>query len=253
MLRAGACQTPELLSDVPAALAVVESFADQAPGVDLLLFPECFLQGYLTTGDHLARTAYELGSPEFGEILARLAPLRQTLVLGLIERDGSRFFNSAVVITRGEVTGVYRKTHLTPGEQTFTAGAAYPVFDLNGVRFGINICYDTRFPAAAKAVAAQGAQVLFVPSQNMMGRAKAELWQPRHNAIRGERARETGMWLISADVTGERGAGRIGLGPTSVIRPDGVVVAQVPLHTVGMVKAEVGGRARGPCRTESRA
>ena len=241
MLRVGACQTPELLEDVPAALAVVESFAaaEQATGVDLLLFPECFLQGYLVTGDYLARTAFDLDSPEFGDVLARLAPLRQTLVLGLIERDGSRFFNAAVVITRGELIGVYRKTHLTAGERAFTPGAEYPVFDLNGVRFGLNICHDTRFSDAARAVAAQGAGLLLVPAQNMMGRAKADFWRPLHNAIRAERARETGMWLISADVTGERDGQRVGLGPTSVISPDAVVVAQVPLTTVGMVTADI--------------
>ena len=244
MLRIGACQTPELLEDVPAALAMVESFAARAPEVDLLLFPECFLQGYLVSEDHLARTAFDLGSPEFGEVLARLAPLRQTLVLGVIERDGSHFFNAAVVITRGEVTGVYRKTHLVIGERTFTAGSEYPVFDLNGVRFGINICYDTQFSEAARSVSAQGAGLLLVLSQNMMGREKAEFWQPMHNAIRAERARETGMWLASADVTGQRDDQRIGLGPTSVISPDAVVVAQVPPNTVGMVTAEIRPPAR---------
>ena len=240
MLRIGACQTPELLEDVPAALTMVESFAAQAPEVDLLLFPECFLQGYLVSPSYVAGNAFALDSPEFGEVLGRLAPLRPTLVLGVIEQDGPHYFNSAVVITRGEITGVYRKTHLVLGEQTFTAGSEYPVFDLDGVRFGINICYDTRFSEAARSVAAQGADLLLVLSQNMMDRQKAEFWQPMHNAIRAERARETGMWLASADVTGRRGADRIGLGPTSVISPDAVVVAQVPAHTVGMVTAEIG-------------
>ncbi len=227
---------------MPAALTVMESFAsaEQAAGLDLLLFPECFLQGYLASPEHLARNAFDLASPRFGEVLARLAPLRQALVVGVIERDGSRFFNSAVVIARGSLLGVYRKTHLTLGERAFTAGADCPVLDLNGVRFGLNICYDTRFSAVSKAVAARGAALLLVLSQNMMGRSKAEFWQPMHNAIRAERARETGMWVISADVTGERDEERIGLGPTSVISPDAVVVAQVPAQTVGMVTAEVG-------------
>ena len=241
-MRIGACQTPELLADVPGALATVASFARraEASGVDLLVFPECFLQGYLVTPDHLDRYAFELGSPAFGEILSCLAAIGQTLVLGVIERRREQFFNSAVVITRGEVAAVYRKTHLTAGESAFTEGNDYPVFDLDGVRFGVNICYDTRFPGAARAVADQGAQVLLVPAQNMMRRDKAEIWRPRHNAIRAERARETGLWLISADVTGQRDEQRIGSGPTSVIDPAGRVVAQVPTDTTGMVTADVG-------------
>lgn len=241
-LRIGACQTPEVLDDVPAALAVVESFATAAAAadLDLLLFPECFLQGYLVTPEHVSRTAFDLGSAAFGEILTRLATIKQTLVLGVIERQGDRFFNSAAVISGGAVVGVYRKTHLTSGERLFAPGTSYPVFDIDGIRCGINICYDTRFSEAAQAVAAQGASVLLVPAQNMMRRRSAEFWKPLHNAIRAERARETGMWLISADVTGQRDDQRIGYGPTSVISPQAEVIAQVPLMTVGLVTAEVG-------------
>jgi hypothetical protein len=46
------------------------------------------------------------------------------------------------------------------------------------------------------------------------------------------------MWLMSADVTGERGES-IGLGPTCIINPAGKIVAQVPLGEVGMVTADI--------------
>ena len=99
--------------------------------------------------------------------------------------------------------------------------------------------YDTNFPEAAKAVAEQGSRVLLVPSQNMMKLQAAETWKRRHNAIRAERVRETGMWLVSADVTGARDGSRIGYGPTSVMNPHAYVVAQVPTMTVGMVVADI--------------
>lgn len=53
----------------------------------------------------------------------------------------------------------------------------------------------------------------------MMPRDKAVWWQHRHNQIRACRARESGMWLVSADVTGDRDESRTGLGPTCVINP----------------------------------
>ncbi|MCP2322124.1 putative amidohydrolase [Hamadaea flava] len=238
-LRVAACQTPEILGDVDAALTCVEDFARRAGDADLLLFPECFLQGYLVEADHLTRYALDLGSAEFAAVCRRLAPIRPTLVLGIIERREDRLLNSAVVLDRGELSGCYRKTHLVPGEALFEPGDAYPVFDRNGVRFGINICYDAQFPAAAAAVAAQDADVLLLPTQNMMRRENAERWKPRHNEIRRQRVSETGMWLVSADVTGERGAERVGYGPTCAINPDGEVVAQVPLMTVGHVTVEI--------------
>jgi 5-aminopentanamidase len=230
-MRIGACQTPEIIADVDRATDVVREFAGRADA-DLLLFPECFLQGYLVTEEHVHEHALELRSTG---PLRRLAGIRPLLVLGLIERDGDRFYNTAVVVDDGRIAGRYRKTFLTSGESIFTPGDDYPVFEHGGVRFGINICYDMQFPAAAAGVAANRADVLLVPAQNMMPRDKAAYWQDRHNEIRGRRARETGLWIASADVTGERGRERIGLGPTGFLDPGGRIVAQVPAGEVGMV------------------
>jgi predicted amidohydrolase len=232
-MRVGACQTPEILGDVDAALRIVLDHAD-AP-VDLLLFPECFLQGYLVTEQHVREQAFDLGSPEFAAVLERLAPVRPMLVFGMIERAGAAYYNTAVVVAGGRVLGRYRKTFLIEGERVFDAGDDYPVFECAGTRFGVNICYDMQFPQAAAGVAANGGQVLLGPAQNMMRRTNAFHWQHRHNEIRALRARETGMWIVSADVTGERGELRIGLGPTSVMNPAGEVVAQVPTGEAGLV------------------
>ena len=175
-VRIGACQPPEILGDVDAAVRCIQGFCGQAKrvGADLLLFPECFLQGYLVTEAH-------------------------------------------------------RKTHLTPGETLFCPGNEYPVFDVRGLRCGINICTTPSSPTRR----------LLVPAQNMMKRQAAETWKGKHSQIRATRARETGMWLISADVTGERGDTHIGYGPTSVMAPSGKVITQVPLMEIGMVTAAI--------------
>jgi 5-aminopentanamidase len=245
-VRIGACQTPEILGDVDAAVSCIQGFCEQAEreGADLLLFPECFLQGYLVTEAHLRRHALDLGSARFRSVAARLADVAPVLVAGVIERAGSRLYNSAVVLEHGQVTGAYRKTHLSPGESLFDKGDEYPVFEVTGLRYGINICYDTQFAGAAARVAGQRARVLLVPAQNMMRRKAAQTWKHRHNQIRAERVRETGMWLVSADVTGERGDTHIGYGPTSVMNPSADVVAQVPLMKTGMVIAQIPAQLR---------
>jgi len=237
-MRIGACQTPEVLGDVERAIGIVRDLAESADA-DLLLFPEAFLQGYLVTEEHVGRHALALGSPEFAAVLGALAGLRPLLVIGVLERDGPRFHNTAVVIDRGRLAGRYRKTHLTPGEAVFTPGDDYPVFDHAGLRFGINICYDMRFGEAAAAVAAAGAQVLLGPAQNMMRREKAVAWQPRHAEITAGRARETGLWIARADVTGDRGQTHVGLGPTGFIDPAGEVVALVAPGVTGMVTLDL--------------
>ena len=97
-----------------------------------------------------------------------------------------------------------------------------------------NICFDTNFPAAAAALRDSGAMLIVCPANNMMPADRAAIWKDRHNAIRGDRCRETGLWLSSADVTGTRD-GRVAWGPTAVLDPTGEVAAQLPLDTSGLL------------------
>jgi predicted amidohydrolase len=239
-MKVAACQVPDIREDTDKALAWIETYVAKAEsqGVELLCFPECFLQGYLVDEDLARRHALDLRSPAFEAILQRLAHAKPTLVFGLIELDQGALFNTAVVIASGRLCGVYRKVHLLDGERIFQPGERYPVFETGGLKFGINICWDTNFAESAAALAVQGAALIVCPANNMMRRERAEKYKHLHNQVRGQRAKETGLWLISADVTGENERS-IALGPTAVLDPNGCVVAQVPLLEVGMVVVEL--------------
>ena len=240
MPRIAAAQTPEFREDLEAALAYALTViaAAAAQGADLLVFPEGYLQGYLTDEPLARRHALNLAGPAFADILARLPKTGPTIVLGLTEEEGGALHNTAAVIGAGRLLGRYRKTHLLAGEAFFGPGTDCPAFEAGGVRFGINICYDTNFPQAAQAVADTGATLLVCCANNMMRRSNAEPWRDRHNPIRGERCRETGLWLISADVTGQRGE-RVAWGPTAVLNSQGEVVAQLPLDRPGLLVFEM--------------
>ena len=68
------------------------------------------------------------------------------MVIRLIEVEEGRLFNTAIVADRGVPIGRYRKAHLLSGEHIFDAGSDSCIFEVDGLRFGINICYDTNFP-----------------------------------------------------------------------------------------------------------
>jgi predicted amidohydrolase len=242
-IRIAAAQTPVFWEDVAGALAYARGVIGQAQaaGASLLCFPEGFLQGYLTAPEAARRAALDLGSSAFADVVGQLPEFAPTLVLGLIEADGGRLYNTAVVIAGRRLIGRYRKTHLLKSELVFTPGEACPVFEAGGLRFGINICFDTNFPDAARKVADQGAQLLVCPANNMLPHDIALTWKDRHNPVRGERCRETGLWCLSADVTGERDD-RVAWGPTALLDAQGAVVAQLPLDAPGLLVAEVPGR-----------
>ena len=239
-VKIAAAQTVEFREDIEAALNCAADVAARAEfeGASLLCFPEGFLQGYLTDEAPARRNALDLASPAFEVLLNRLPKTGPMIVMGLIEVEQGRLFNTAIVVDRGTVIGRYRKVHLLGGEQIFDAGSDSHVFEIAGLRFGINICYDTNFSEAARKVADLGASLIVCPANNMHRRKTAEALKNMHNSVRSERCRETGLWLVSADVTGERD-GRISWGPTAVLNPAGEVVAQLPLEKAGLLVSDI--------------
>lgn len=238
-VRIAAAQTAEYREDINGAVECIIDVVGRAAAVDarLVCFPEAFLQGYLTDASSAHRVALDLASSRFLAILERL-PTGPMMVIGMIEMDAGDLFNTAIVVQNGRVAGRYRKINLMGGESVFRPGSDNPAFTVGGLRFGINICYDTNFSTAASMVAAGGASLIVCPTNNMMPLAKAERYRHMHNAVRGERCRETGLWLISADVTGERD-GRAALGPTAVLNPNGEVEAQLPLGAPGLLVFDI--------------
>jgi predicted amidohydrolase len=239
--RIAAAQTVEFREDIEGALNCVADVAARAEtgGASLLCFPEAFLQGYLTDEKPARRNALDLASPAFEAVLNRLPKTGPMIVMGLIEVEDGRLFNTAIVADRGVLIGRYRKAHLFSREHIFDAGSDNNhVFEIDGLRFGINICYDTNFPKAAREVADLGASLIVCPANNMCCRKTAEALKNVHNTVRGERCRETGLWLVSADVTGERD-GCISWGPTAVLNPVGEVVAQLPLEKTGLLVFDI--------------
>ena len=240
-MKVAACQLLEIRNDVSRAMALIraQTLAAARIGANLVCFPECFLQGYSVDPAAVADVAIDLSSPAFHDMLEELKPLEPVIVVGLIEQEGGHFYNTALAIERGTVVARYRKTYLLRGEKAvFQPGEAFPVFDVLGVKVGINICHDLNFPESVRRASDAGVTLLACPCSNMMRRDAAEEWKPRHNEIRTRQARDHGVWILSADITGERDD-YVSYGPTAVIDPSGTVVAQVPLSETGMVTAEI--------------
>lgn len=235
-IRIAAAQTPEFRGCIDAALSyAAQVFVDAATeNVRLLCFPEGFLQGYFLEESAARAVALGLSSPEFSAILQRFPKSEMVIVMGMIEVEEGRLYNTAIIVQNQIIVARYRKAHLLRRESFFTAGTDAVIGSVDGLRFGVNICFDTNFPEAALKIAERGASLIVCPTNNMLPQSKAIEFRDVHNPVRGERCRESGLWLISADVTGQRGD-QIGLGPTAVLNPAGDVMAQLPLHEPGLL------------------
>jgi predicted amidohydrolase len=195
----------------------------EARGVELALFPECFLLGHAYDRPTIATRAIRTEGASWRSLLARLAPITTTAIIGTFERRGDVITNSAIVVEQGRVTGRYAKAH--PNEAGISPGTDFPIFVRSGIGYGINICNDANFPETAQRLADQGAGLICYPLNNMLKPETAAKWRSRSVENLQARAMQTGCWIMSADVTG-RHDGLVSYGCTMVVRPDGAIAVR---------------------------
>jgi deaminated glutathione amidase len=198
-----------------------ERLAELTPeGSDLVVFPEAFARDFGEPGSDLSDAAEPLDGPFVSEV-DRVAALRGTTILaGMFERgeDPARPINTLVL--RGAARADYRKIHLYDSfgyreSDRVTAGPLAPVnVDLAGLRIGLMTCYDLRFPELARALVADGAEVLVVPAAWVAGARKVDHWTTLARA----RAIENIAYVVAVGQPGPRYTGHsIAVDPLGVV------------------------------------
>ena len=161
------CASPR--GDLASAFAMVEDALSAAAsaGAQMLVLPEIFLPGY-----GFAQKTPPEGWDGIADKLAGLCQRHKTaLTIGLPEYAEDKVFNAAFAFSaQGEVLARYRKVQLFgPDEKAlYEPGDSYATFDYLGRRFGLLICYDVEFAEHVRALAGLGAEVVLVPTANMM-------------------------------------------------------------------------------------
>jgi predicted amidohydrolase len=208
--------------DVPANLATMRAQAEEAAGhrAALIVFPEMALSGYLAAAE-LRSLAVRSGGPEIAA-LARMAREHSiAIAFGFAERagDGRLHDSMAFVDAAGSLRSVYRKVHLFGSEADWAAaGEGFESFDFGGLRIGMWICYDTRFPEAARSLALAGA-TLCLSATAWFG--PAEEWEL---ALRA-RALDNGIFTAGAALQGTA-IGQPLRGASAIVDPHGRLLAQ---------------------------
>ena len=205
---------------------------------DLLVLPEFFATGYQFVSQEEVSGLSE--SIPNGDTTGRLSELSRQkgiyLVAGLPERDGDRFFNSAVLSGPDGFIGVYRKTHLFFEEKLyFSPGdTGFKVWDTKVGRIGIMICFDWFFPEAMRALALMGADIITHPSNLVL---------PYCPAAMPIRCLENRVFAVTANRVGEenRKAGQSlrFIGQSQITSPEGKIVIRAPENDEALLIAEI--------------
>lgn len=243
-------------------LAMVEHFVDQAAtmGAQCVALPEYW--SYLGHADGFEQAAQTVPGP-FIERLQEKARQHRMLVHSgsILERHPAlpgKFYNTSVLINRaGELVALYRKIHLfdvnlTNGEKHYESARIVPgdelvTAEIDGITFGMTICYDLRFPELYRLLALRSAQIVFVPAGFTLHTGR-DHWEILLRA----RAIENLCYVVAPAQVGSYPPNKQCFGRSMIVDPWGLVLAQAP-DVPGVTMAEIDlaaitrARAQIPC------
>lgn len=217
-------QVPAKFGDVRANLDAMDGHLRDAAARDakLLVLPECYLSGYMFADRASAAAgAISAGSSEMREIVALCGKHDVEVIVGFLEADGDKLYNSAAVVGASGVIGVHRKRHLPfLGADRFVdepPGTELSLFETRVGKVGVAICYEIRFPEIMRSLALAGADFIALPTN----------W-PVQSVILAEqftrvRAAENFIYLLVANRADAEGDATF-LGQSQIIDPLGAVI-----------------------------
>lgn len=171
---------------------------DESP--DILVLPEMWTTAFtLPELDDIADTDGE-PTTSFTQQLAK--DFKVNIVAGSIaNKKQGKVYNTALVVDReGSVVHTYDKIHLVPmlDEHKYLTGGEEKVrtFELEGVKMGVIICYDLRFPELARNLMLEGVDVLHIVAE--WPTPRKDHWKYLQLA----RAIENQMYVVSCNRVG---------------------------------------------------
>jgi len=245
-LKIALAQLDFLVGDVRGNAAKVIASARHARrelGADLVLYPELTLSGY-PPEDLLFHRGFRR------QIEAGLAHLRAELedarvLIGFPEYAGAGIYNSAALITGGEIAAIHRKAELPnykvfDEKRYFHAGNQPTVADCRGFRTGLLVCEDIWEPAAVQLSRSDGAELLVVINASPYEIHK----QREREEVARARIREVGLPLAYVNLVGGQDE-LVFDGNSFVMDAAGEVVLRAPAFEAGTWVAEFTRDSRG--------
>jgi omega-amidase len=238
-MKIAVAQISCVLGDLTANLRKIRDFSSRAKdaGAGLIVFPEMVDTGYSMPVIQTHATLWTEGAvPELQKIAKTFS---LAIVSGVSERDGPSIYNSQVFIdANGAIAAKYRKTHLFTAapieeDKCFSPGHEFTSFAVAGLRLGLSICYDLRFPEMFRTLALSDDVNVFVLSS---------AWPfPRVEHFRTlavARAIENQSYVIAANRVGTDD-GVTFCGTSAIIDPYGVTIAAASADREELIYAEI--------------
>lgn len=196
-------------------------------GADILLTQECALSGYppIETPS-IKEIDFNLQDQSLERIASAAKEHQIYVFLGLLRKDNDQFKNSIAVISPEGIQDFYDKRALWGWDiENYVPGTnSGGTFDLHGVKLGIRICFDIRFPELFRELYRDNVHIAFVAFCDICQEPNPKRLQIMKSHLI-TRATENAFTVISVNsATFNQTV------PTCVIDPDGNTLVEAVLN-----------------------
>lgn len=240
MVKAAIMQMSSVVGDVEKNIDKVFSLVnrDLSEDADVLVLPEVWTVGWSCS--EFQKSAQSLYGGSVYDALSAIAKEHNVNIVGgsFITKEGNNFYNTCPVFNRtGELIASYSKMHLYSyygcDEGKYISNGDCPVMvNLDGVNYGLTICYDIRFPEIYRAYAKSGADVLV--NCAAWGSKKPVPWE----MMTKSRAIENQCYMIAVTQSGHISGDEYNLGHSRIIDYKGDELSSI-MRGEGIVSAEL--------------
>lgn len=193
---------------------------------ELVLFPEGAM-AHFAPDRSLAPVAESLDGPFVGRLSRIARDTGLVIIAGMYESipGHDRVYNTVITLRAdGSMLGYYRKIHLFDAFGYRESDRIEPgigetlIFSVGGVSYGVQTCYDIRFPELSRHLAERGADVFLLPAAWVHGLLKESHWEILVRA----RAIENTVYVAAAGQVGG-----VYSGSSMLVDPMGVPVTRM--------------------------
>ena len=192
-------------------------------GAELVVFPEGALGGYcFSSREEAERASISADGAQLARLKALAAREKVSLVVGTAEKAGDTLYNTVFFLEPDGAMFSYRKSHLPYlGLDRFVEAGELPcgVFHTRFGRIGMIVCYDLRFPEAARVAALSGARLILQPTNLPIG------GESHPDFFTRSRACENRVFFVSCNRVGEERGFKF-IGRSQIVDFNGDVLAE---------------------------